>query len=320
MDWVRVSATQIGMFLRCARQWAFRYVENRKVKPSGAMKQSGVFHTVAEVNYRQKMHTREDMTSEEMTDYFSDLFETEWEREELMPLQAGESKGGFKDQGIDIVREHRLNIAPLVQPLAVEQKFELTLGKDDYSFGLSGRIDVIDSSRAIRDNKAIGRTPSQDEIDRDIQLSTYSLANRVLLRHQNPEMDIAELQKLIEPELTLDAIIKTKRPEARVFRTRRSREGLRMHLNTIGNIAKAIRADAFPRNPTGWWCSEKWCGYWKDCMGKGLVSVDMGEFLEPKLQESLSGKEEGQQGQKIGKPKEERGQEKALLNGRKEPT
>lgn len=304
MDWVRVSATQIGMFLRCARQWAYRYVEHRIQKPSGAMKQSGVFHSVAESNYRQKIETGQDLSEEEMLDYFSTLFESEWEKEELMPFQPGESKGGFKDQGIDIVREHRLNIAPKVQPTAVEQKFELTLGQNDYSFTLTGRIDVIDFNGAIRDNKAMGRTPSQEEIDRDLQLSTYSLAHRVMLRHAHPELDLAELQKLVEPELTLDAILKNKRPEARIFRTRRSREGLRMHLNTIGNIAKAIRADAFPRNPTGWWCSEKWCGYWKDCMGKGLVTVDLGEHLEPQLQESIRREEEGKEkasGQKKGK-------------------
>jgi hypothetical protein len=295
------------MFLRCPRQWAYRYLEGRKVKPSGAMKQSGVFHSIAEANYRQKIVSGKDLSETEMTDSFATLFEHEWEREELLPFQEGESKAGFKDQGVDIVREHWLNIAPKVQPVTVEQKFELTLGKDDSSYSLSGRIDVVDFHGAIRDNKAMGRAPSQEEVDKDLQLTTYSLAHRVMLRHANPELDLADLQKLVEPELTFDAIIKTKRPEARIFRTRRSREGLRMHLNTIGNVAKAIRADAFPRNPTGWWCSERWCGYWHDCMGKGLVSVDLGEFLEPQLKESLgeaqgreeegSEQKEGQQGQ-----------------------
>jgi hypothetical protein len=80
-----------------------------------------------------------------------------------------------------------------------------------------------------------------------------------------------------------------------MLRTARSREGLRMHLNTIGNIAKAIRADAFPRNPTGWWCSEKWCGYWGRCMGKGLVTIDLSENLEPLLEESVSRAEKERQ-------------------------
>src|SRR5262249_49767549 len=77
-------------------------------------------------------------------------------------------------------------------------------------------------------------------------------------------------------------------PKAVVMETTRSRIALQMHLNTIGNIAKAINADAFPRNPTGWWCSPKWCGYWGRCMGRGVTFVDKaGADLEEQLKASI---------------------------------
>lgn len=286
-----LSATQIGMFLRCARQWAYRYIERLIVPPSGAMKQSGVFHSTAEYNYVQKIESRTDLKLDEMTDFFGTRFEHEFTREEVK-LNENETKGGLKDQGMDIVRVFHRNIAPYVQPVEVEKRFELTLKEKEGEppFKLVGVIDVVDERGHVRDNKALApsRVPNEFELSRDIQLSTYSLARRL------------ETKK-VEPELNMDVVVKLQRPEARLLRTARSREGLRMHLNTIGNISKAIRADAFPRNPTGWWCSPKWCGYWDRCMGKGLVTIDLSANLEPLLQESVDRAEE--QGQEKGSKK-----------------
>jgi hypothetical protein len=287
MDYVPyLSATQIAMFLRCARQWAYRYIERLIVPPSGAMKQSGVFHSTAERNYLQKIDSRSDLKVDELTDFFGDTFEHEFKREEVK-LNEGETKGALKAQGLDIVKVFHRNIAPYVQPVQVEQRFELSLTEEkggQQPFKLVGVIDVVDERGHIRDNKAISpqRVPNQFELARDLQLSTYSLARRLMTKE-------------VEPELDIDAVVKYARPEARMLRTARSREGLRMHLNTIGNIAKAIRADAFPRNPTGWWCSEKWCGYWGRCMGKGLVTIDLSENLEPLLEESVSRAEKERQ-------------------------
>lgn len=286
MDYVPyLSASQIGMFLRCARQWAYRYVERLIVPPNGVMKQGGVFHSTAEHNYVQKIESRVDLKVDDLADFFGTTFEAELKREEVK-LDPGQTKGALKDQGIDLVKVFHRNISPYVQPVQVEQRFELTLSeeKGQQPFKLVGIIDVVDERGHIRDNKAMtpSRVPNEFELSRDLQLSTYSLARRLMTKE-------------VEPEIDMDIVVKYARPEARMLRTARSREGLRMHLNTIGNIAKAIRADAFPRNPTGWWCSPKWCGYWDRCMGKGLVTVDLSENLEPLLEESVSRAEKERQ-------------------------
>jgi hypothetical protein len=249
------------------------------------MKQSGVFHSTAERNYLQKIDSHADLPLDDLTDYFNDTFEKEFLREEVR-LDEGQTQGGLKDQGVDIVRTFLAGIAPHVQPVEVERRFEVNIGKDAEAFRLVGVIDVVDDAGRVRDNKAMApnRVPNPFELARDIQLSTYSLARRLMTKE-------------VEPELDIDAVIKYAHPEARTLRTARSREGLRMHLNTIGNIAKAIRADAFPRNPTGWWCSAKWCGYWDQCMGKGLVTLDLGENLKPLLEESIERAEEKEQGE-----------------------
>ena len=277
-----LSASQIAMWLRCQRQYWYRYVAGIKIPPNGALKVGTVFHLTAERNYVQKVTSREDLPEDELTDYYGDQFEAEFQREEVR-LQEGESKGALKDQGIDLIKTFAAGIAPHVQPVEVEAKFELNIGKGDENVLLKGRIDLVDENGVIRDNKTITRVPSTEQLAQDVQLSTYSLARRLIT-------------KKAEPMLTMDAAIKRPWPEARILPTARSREGLKLHLNMIGHIGKSLRAESFPINPTGWWCSRRWCGYYDRCVGRGLVTIDLAGNLQPLLEESLiGGKEKGEQ-------------------------
>lgn len=301
-----LSASQIVMFLRCARQWAFRYIEGLKVPPSGAMKQGNAFHRMAERNYAQKMETRVDMPGDDLTNFFAEEFVTQMQAEEVK-LGEGETVGSLKDQGVQLTRVFRNGIAPKVMPVAVEGNFKVPIGKGESQVMLNGYIDVIDEQGRIRDTKAMTpqRVPNEFDLSRDLQLSTYALARKL--------EDVGSLPTEEQPaRLMLDVAVKLVHPEARILPTARSIEGLRLHANTIGNVAKAIRADAFPRNPTGWWCSPKWCGYWDRCMGKGLVTLDLAENLETQLKESVRGEEEkgSEEGRKKGgKGSAESGQE-----------
>ncbi len=247
------------------------------------MKLSGVAHKAFERNYKQKATSRIDLPTDEMTDFYRDTFDEEFQSEEVI-LDEGDTLGGLKDIGTAAVKEHHAKIAPTVMPQSaetVEEKITLPFGKADFSYDLMAIIDVTDDAGRIRDNKIIGKTPNQDDLDKDIQLSTYSLVKRMQT-------------KVAEPELRLDAVIKNKVPKAVSLKTQRTVEGLRLHLNTIGHIAKQIRAEAFPRNPTGWWCSPKFCGYWNLCMGKGAVQVDLAPTanLDSQLKESIAKVEE----------------------------
>lgn len=315
-----LSASQISMFLRCARQWAFRYIEKIIVPPSGAMKQGNAFHRMAERNYAQKMETRADLKESDLAEFFAAEFETQMEAEEVI-LQENETKGGLKDQGVQLTRVFRSGIAPKVMPVAVEGNFKVPIGKGESLVMLNGYIDVIDEQGRIRDTKAMTpqRVPNQFELSRDLQLSTYALARKL--------EDVGALPTEEKPvSMTLDVAVKLVHPEARILPTARSIEGLRLHANTIGNVAKAIRADAFPRNPTGWWCTPKWCGYWDRCMGKGLVTLDLAENLETQLKESVRGKEEKgpeESRQKSGKGAaqagEKSGKEESAVSGQRKP-
>jgi len=249
-----LSATQLSMFLRCPRQYMFRYLEKRKIPPSGAMVQSKAWHKTVEENYRQKVESEKDLPLSHMREFFASAYDEALQAEEI-DFGAGEDPCRLKDQGVDITTAHHKFVAPKVSPLLVEEKFCISLG-DEFPYDLLGYWDLVDKDGMVVDNKAYKRCPSQQDADRDIQLGLYSLGYRVS-------------QGKVEKGLRLDAIIKNKTPKAVQIRTTRTNDDCRFLLGLIEQIALAIQSGVFYPNPTGWSCSPRFCGYWALCIGKG---------------------------------------------------
>lgn len=247
-----LSFTQIAMFLRCPRQYASRYVEGRKVPPSGAMIQGKVWHQTVERNYRQKIESDRDLGLPEMQGFFAERFDSALTEEEVA-FDSGDTPAKLKDQGVAIVAAHHKAIAPAVRPLLVEEPFNLDLG-EAFPFTLMGVWDLVERDGTIVDNKSYSKTPSQADLDKDLQFTAYALAYRAT-------------RQAIEPGLRMDAIIKTKTPKAIQLRTQRTNDQCRWLLRLIEQVGAAIHSGNFYPNPIGWHCSPRFCGYWSRCMG-----------------------------------------------------
>jgi putative RecB family exonuclease len=245
-----LSFTQLSMFLRCPLQYCFRYMEGLKIPPSGAMVQSRVWHETLENNYRQKICSDTDLPLSNMQEYFAARFDEAFGREEVK-FEESENPGSLKDQGVSIVSTHHKIIAPRVRPAAVEEEFRISLG-DDFPYELKGIWDLIEADGTIVDNKAYRKTPSQDELDKDLQFTVYSLGYRAS-------------RKQIETGIRMDAIIKNKQPKAIQLRTSRNNVDCRWLLSLIEKVVQAIQAGVFYPNPSGWHCSPRFCGYWEKC-------------------------------------------------------
>lgn len=248
-----LSATQISMFLRCPEQFRYRYIEGKKIPPSGAMVQSKVWHRTVEENYRQKIKTEADLPLNDMQEFYAAEYEQAIKAEEIA-FEPDENPGKLKDQGIAITTVHHNLIAPTVRPLLVEERFTIDLGAD-FPYDLVGVWDLVDQDGFIADNKAYSKTPNQGDVDKDIQLGIYSLGYRVS-------------QKKIEKGLRLDTIVKNKQPKAVQIVTTRTNEDCRFLLRLIEQVAKVIQTGVFYPNPNGWHCSAERCGYWSQCVGK----------------------------------------------------
>jgi len=247
-----LSASQFAMYLRCPRQYEFRYSKGLKVPPSGAMVQGKVWHQAVERNYRQKIESDRDLALGDLQEFFAAQFDAALGEEEVA-FETHESPGKLKDQGVAIVAAHHKVIAPAVHPLLVEEPFTLDLG-EEVPFTLMGVWDLVERDGTIVDNKARGKAPRQEDLDRDLQFGLYSLAYRAT-------------RQTIEAGLRMDAIVKNKEPKAVQLRTRRSNQECRWLLRLIEQVGTAIHSGTFFPNPQGWHCSPRFCGYWDRCMG-----------------------------------------------------
>lgn len=248
-----LSPTQLNMFLRCPRQYEYRYIKGLKIPPSGAMVQGRVWHQTVELNYRQKIDSDSDLALGEMQEFFAEQFDVALKAEEVA-FDEDEQPGKLKDQGVSIVAAHHRAIAPAVRPLLVEEKFTVDLG-EDFPFDLVGVWDLVERDGTIADNKSYSRTPNQADLDKDLQFTAYSMGFRATRGE-------------IEKGLRMDAIIKTKEPKALQLNTRRTNEDCRWFLGLVEQVAQAIESGNFFPNPTHFMCSQKFCGFWSQCMGK----------------------------------------------------
>jgi hypothetical protein len=225
----------------------YRYVEGLKIPPSGAMVLGRSGHETVEFGYREKKKKKLPPVSD-MTEFFQDRF-TENAKEEHR-LVDGEHLGDLKDQGVLLVSRHRTDIAPHVKPHLIEEKWELQ-SKD---FDMTGYWDLITKDGWISDTKFASRKTSQPDADKDLQLTIYAMAYRILMKKK-------------ERGLRLDMVIKTKIPKTEVVKTTRTAQIIGSTGVLIGDVVEAIKKENYCRtSPTNWWCSMKWCGYYERCM------------------------------------------------------
>lgn len=244
---LEMSFSRISLLLKCPRQFEFRYLKDIPVPRPGALFLGGTAHHTLSENSRFKIDSREDMPLERFLEVFSDAWEKQSYFEDETPGEIdwqGENPGYVKDVGVEILRCYHRELAPKVMPLAVELPLEKTLD----NVLLRGRIDLIKDSGTPVDLKTAKRRRSQDELDRDLQPTIYTL----LLGGPSP--------------FEFHLLLKTKVPGVEVSLTRRTQEDIDWFLRELlPRAAAQIEAGIFPPNPTGWWCGKDWCSFYDIC-------------------------------------------------------
>jgi CRISPR/Cas system-associated exonuclease Cas4 (RecB family) len=273
-----LSASQVSMYLKCPRQYKFRYVDDHKRPPgiSAAMGTSG--HKACETTHHHIVDHDVPASDEEVTDSFSDKWNEVVSGVEEM---EGLDPGTLKDQGIALVRMYNQQIAPQVKPQVnednvrgVEMRFEV----DVAGVPMLGFIDLIDENSpialspeeaalirttmgpkwvpnevlrtAVSDLKFKGKASPQSEVDGSLQLTLYSLATGIYA-------------------VRYDQLIKTKTPKIKRATSMRTKQDHKWLQHIVREVAEAISKGAFPpTDPTSWACNPKWCGYYSQCRGK----------------------------------------------------
>jgi putative RecB family exonuclease len=241
--------SEIQTFLKCPKQWEFRYVQGIKTPPKAALTVGSSVDAAVTYNLLEKLKTGVDLSTESVLDTYSTDFDTKAKETEWGEDDAGKQK----DLGAALVKLHHLEAAPTINPATVQESFVI---ETDAGYDLGGTIDLTEKSGVIADTKTAKASYSEDSISRALQPALYDFAYEAL--HKKPAEGFR-----------FDVLVKTKVPKLQRIQakvTPRDREWL---FDTINNVHKAIGAGIATPAPDGaWWCSKDWCGYWSICKGR----------------------------------------------------
>jgi hypothetical protein len=177
---------------------------------------------------------------------------------EPTPDGAAAAKAGSKDFAIDLSAFYVEELAPAINPVAVERK--ITVKPKDSDLEIHGTIDLIDGTPTgehIRDTKTSEKSPSKDAAEKSQQLTMYSLIR------------FAEKGEL-PTGLTLDYLVRTPARAERKhvpLHTTRDQQDVAALVNRINTAVEAVKRGVFmPTNPDNWWCSPQWCDFHSTCV------------------------------------------------------
>lgn len=256
-----ISHSQAEMFMRCPAQWYFRYILGMKVPPSGPLHFGITFDEGLSENYTQKITTEKDLSKNDVTDIFLDKFDGGRDKVDW----KAEKPEDFREPGIELVGEHMKTYAPSIMPKSVQEKIEVK--PDGFDFNIMTVTDLVTKSSDIVDWKTTGRSPSKNKITKAYELSeshlrqgsiynytyrikyeidAYALKFLYHVRKKSPV--IIPVEVIVTPDLESFAV-------QQLFRVRKA-------------IESCEKSETFLPNRGHMMCSEKMCGYWKECHGK----------------------------------------------------
>lgn len=239
-----LSPSSIGMYLRCPRQFYFRYVLGQKKPPGIALVEGTSHHNALAKQNQHKIETHEDLPAPKVIEVFEDQFSTlskdveEWE---------GEDKDSVITRGRKLLGNYMKHRAPALQPIASEQFVETKI----HGIPVLGYIDVLTKNLLLDYKIASSRSPyrRQTTADKDFQLSFYSYAAQ-------------------EPNVGFEVLIKDNQEIERV-KSKRTAGQYRELEDHVVQVARAISAGAFPMCAAdSWLCTPRFCGWHSQCRGR----------------------------------------------------
>ena len=173
-----LSASSLTMFARCPEQWRNRYVLGIKSRPGAALIWGGADHFAHETNFAQKIESFTDLPLNAVQDAFRDGVRQRIEDSGgFGEIEWGRIDGAAEiiDRGVGLVAAYHNAVSPLVQPVAVEQRFSL-----EYPWcpvPIIGYIDLETEPRII-EGKTSGQKVSRPKPEWRLQAKLYQAARR----------------------------------------------------------------------------------------------------------------------------------------------
>lgn len=249
-----LSASSVNDYVDCGLLYKFSRID--KIRPefkSDALELGSAIHLVLAEFYKGKMIGTK-MLLKEIHESYEAFWRELAEDNDQIQYSEGKSFDVLLLEGKELLTAWYNKLPENeFKVIAVEEPFILTL--PDLHIPIVGYIDLIEEDESgtiiVTDHKASGRSYSNDETDKNLQLTIYQLAvknngyrNREIL-------------------LKFDCLIKTKTPKFESFYTSRSEIEEKRAIRKIKEVWKGIHKEVFVPNDGHWKCKN--CGFKKQC-------------------------------------------------------
>lgn len=241
--------TQVQMFWdKCPKAFEFRYIKGVRTAPAGAAYQGTAYHGGLEENFKYKLEASKDLPREAVEQVVADRWDNLIKRQKPV-VDDGVELGALKDQAVALAACYHDEVAASVQPQHVEQELFVPV---EGAYPIACRLDLIDVDDIDIEHKTSGAKWEERRADGDLQMTAYEYARRKTLGRATPggQLHIA---------------VKTKVPKMQRLHVIKTEEQLLGFEVVHRFVSDAIRRGDFPPRTDGWWCSQKWCGYWNEC-------------------------------------------------------
>jgi PD-(D/E)XK nuclease superfamily len=150
-----LSASSLGMVLRCPRQFYRRYILGEKQRPGESIVIGSFFHETLDWNYKQKVESHTDYALSDAVQYLQD---------EAVP-KVIEEEGGVDnilwDSDLDTARSdaeritsaYYRHVVPRIQPVGTEERFEIRV--PGVEVPIIGYVDVKSGTEVEMDTTSV---------------------------------------------------------------------------------------------------------------------------------------------------------------------
>lgn len=248
-----MSESAFRMLIKCGMQFFWSYIEGIKIPPGISMIVGTATDVSVDTDLNFKKNTGKLRIDDEIKDIARDALNINWQRgvrlvgDELKESQK-KLKGEAVDDAVTLSTLHHKELAPSIEPIDIQRFWKLEL--PNYPYDMTGRIDIEEPEKT-RDVKTSAKSPSWDEAHSSRQLTIYALARKIT-------------KGTGWKKQSLDYLIRTKTPKFVVLDTERTEEDFEAVFRLYERAMFIIEKGAFMPNTDGWWCSDRYCGYWAD--------------------------------------------------------
>lgn len=268
----QLHQSHLSLLYRCGYKFSRIVLEGDREPSTIPLIVGSATHTATAQNLTNKKDKGTLMTKEDMQDCSRDSFISEWQESSVMlnddekAQGLNRTKGAAQDQTIQLVGAHHYELAPKIQPIAIERKW--VLAAPDYPYDMAGTIDIDEEKRifvgdgkdwitksGIRDTKTRKTNLGQKEVDYSEQYTFYALA-KFMLDGKMP--DYVAQDNILKPTKRRDAYCIS-------YESTRTKDDFKVVMKRFDQANKIIKAGIFtPANQADWWCSKDFCGFAAD--------------------------------------------------------